>query len=616
MNPPSRVAIFEEMREEQLTLFKQRMALIGEIDTCPPTEFTKKFVEQQEEKLKQFNEESSVVFDRLADKLAKDMENTNEDIDIAEFDLKDFLVKNDAQLAEGESFDLIMEDQVVPTTTRRKLEAKTLNTNAINFMDESIYRMGEVCANILAFFKEYASRMDANKQKLKLTEVNFQVALAQCGDALDELVSTQEDQLEAKVTEMKQAIHHVQLNEKLQECFDLLDQIQKSFRNYNVDYIKVLNAHPDTMNAFYDEFEADVLGAYQIYKASRREEIQEKLRLETERKQAKLQAAALAKYEAEQAAEEAKRAAEEAKTGKPAPKGKAAPAKKGGKDPGVPELDVEKLEVPEVSDFVSEMQNEYIRERPLEQIIETLMTPQEEEEEEKKEETTVEEESTTPPVDNKSAMSNKRASNATDKGKEKEKEKGSRSGATIPDTSGEAADGETVGQEEEEKKEEEPKFLPNDYLEKAEQSPPKDPYGHDTMHADLLIEAGELRRIVEDTMKKTMLWLQSEKINYGHKVQGEIKELQDKSVEELEGNLRKQWPRKGRLEVEVFQERKSQISKHNKHYERHVRTALEKYNLLQEEWALALETIGTEFTAYKDRQTRLKETLPAGKNLA
>jgi hypothetical protein len=29
------------------------------------------------------------------------MENTNEDIDIAEFDLKDFIVKNDAQLLPG-----------------------------------------------------------------------------------------------------------------------------------------------------------------------------------------------------------------------------------------------------------------------------------------------------------------------------------------------------------------------------------------------------------------------------------------------------------------------------------------------------------------------------------
>lgn len=53
-------------------------------------------MESKEEELKNFNDESGVIFDRLADKLAKDMENTNEDIDIAEFDLKDFLIKNDA----------------------------------------------------------------------------------------------------------------------------------------------------------------------------------------------------------------------------------------------------------------------------------------------------------------------------------------------------------------------------------------------------------------------------------------------------------------------------------------------------------------------------------------
>lgn len=34
------------------------------------------------------------------------------------------------------------------------------------------------------------------------------------------------------------------------------------------------------------------------------------------------------------------------------------------------------------------------------------------------------------------------------------------------------------------------------------------------------------------------------------------KDLIDKNVDELEENLRKQWPRKGRLEVEVYQERK------------------------------------------------------------
>lgn len=98
------------------------------------------------------------------------MANTNEDIDIAEFDLKDFLIKNDAQLEEGETFDLIMDNQVSPTTTRRKLESTTLITNAINYMDESVYKMGEICTNVINFYKDFATRMDNNKQKLKMTE--------------------------------------------------------------------------------------------------------------------------------------------------------------------------------------------------------------------------------------------------------------------------------------------------------------------------------------------------------------------------------------------------------------------------------------------------------------
>ena len=72
------------------------------------------------------------------------------------------------------------------------------------------------------------------------------------------------------------------------------------------------------------------------------------------------------------------------------------------------------------------------------------------------------------------------------------------------------------------------------------------------MHPNLVITIEQLLKIVHDSLKKTLTWLLSEKINYGHKVQAEIKELQDKSVEELDQNLRKQWPRKGRLEVEIF----------------------------------------------------------------
>ena len=51
--------------------------------------------------------------------------------------------------------------------------SKTLNTNSINYMDESVYKMGEICNNVIGFYKDFSTRMDNNKNKLKLTEVNF-----------------------------------------------------------------------------------------------------------------------------------------------------------------------------------------------------------------------------------------------------------------------------------------------------------------------------------------------------------------------------------------------------------------------------------------------------------
>jgi len=51
-------------------------------------------------------------------------------------------------------------------------------------------------------------------------------------------------------------------------------------------------------------------------------------------------------------------------------------------------------------------------------------------------------------------------------------------------------------EEKEEAKEQPIKFLANDYLEKAEMSPPKDPYGSDTMHPNLIITADKLMNVV------------------------------------------------------------------------------------------------------------------------
>jgi len=297
-----------------------------------------------------------VVFDTLVTALTKDMENTNEDIDIALFDLKDFIVKNDAELEEGVTFDLIIERKAQPFVDSRKLESKTLIMNAIAYQEDFDFKMGEMTNNIVAFFKEFATSLDKNKDKLKQTEVNFQVALANAGDHLDEVIQGQEDELAAKVTSMERSIHHVMLNDKLKECFDLLDQIQRSYRNYNDDYIKILVDYPTQMDNFFNEFETTSLGVFKRYPEEQKERIHELYVQETEKAQAALEKKAMKEYE-EKKAQDEKLAAEEAKKQAVDPKAKKAPPAKGkpGKADDKPQLDVPKLDVPEIKPYESSM---------------------------------------------------------------------------------------------------------------------------------------------------------------------------------------------------------------------------------------------------------------------
>jgi predicted patatin/cPLA2 family phospholipase len=97
---------------------------------------------------------------------------------------------------------------------------------------------------------------------------------------------------------MERAIHHVMLNDKLQECFDLLDQIQRTYRNYNSEYTKILHNYPNVMDTTFDEFEQKSLAIYKRFPEDQKERIKELFEKETADAQAKLEADALKKWNA------------------------------------------------------------------------------------------------------------------------------------------------------------------------------------------------------------------------------------------------------------------------------------------------------------------------------
>lgn len=91
------------------------------------------------------------------------------------------------------------------------------------------------------------------------------------------------------------------------------------------------------------------------------------------------------------------------------------------------------------------------------------------------------------------------------------------------------------------------------------------------------------------------VWISSHKAATLQINEGESKKLINNSITELDLNLRKQWPRKGKLEVEVYQERKGQITQHNKKYERQVRSCIDRHMKGDEVWNFLVEAINEEF---------------------
>jgi hypothetical protein len=57
-------------------------------------------------------------------------------------------------------------------------------------MEQNDYKMQEITQQIINFYKSFATKLDADKEKLKKTELDFQISLANCGDHHDEITSS------------------------------------------------------------------------------------------------------------------------------------------------------------------------------------------------------------------------------------------------------------------------------------------------------------------------------------------------------------------------------------------------------------------------------------------
>ena len=96
VNPQSRRDLFAELKQRQVSVYEQRKVIVEQMVELETENVNKDIIEKFFNRLQELNDNVQAEMDKMVGLLNKDMENTNEDADIAFFDLKDFVLKNEA----------------------------------------------------------------------------------------------------------------------------------------------------------------------------------------------------------------------------------------------------------------------------------------------------------------------------------------------------------------------------------------------------------------------------------------------------------------------------------------------------------------------------------------
>lgn len=551
VNPQERVDVLKELMDYQLQVYNDRKQIIATLRQIPIADITKNRVNELDEQLKQLSEVSSEKYKEYFQNYIKVQDaRYGEAVKLAEA-FRDFLTKNDANLPEGKTFDMLIQEECTPLIDQRLSESKSLFLHVDKYLDEYDTRMHEYAKNIVAFYRFVGESYDVNRKDFKNAEMNFELAIAKLADKNEEDMNVRDSGLKEAVELLRKSVTHVALVKQLEVCYGKLDEANKEYDHFAANLKTLIDTQEPRVVTLFTEFEKKLAKHFEMDTEESRERIQERLTRETEEKQKQLEAEYIKKQE-----EEELKALEQNPT---AAKGKAPAKKAPAKGKKEPVLDVPQLEVPKIEEYKSPSGETYLIEYGLDTIAEGLMRTEEEIEQQRIEEERLEEE--------RKRLEIEAAEEAKTKGKGKKVE-------TKKEEVKLTEEEEKLRQEEEEKQAK----IKADHEEKErlKSNVPVDPNNNQCLHEKLILTKEEVLEILGDLLGQMMEEIHARRTKYIEELHESNGEVIEKNMKDVDKLFQKSWPDKETVEVDVFQTRQAEIANHKKIYDKHIRSVLEK----------------------------------------
>ena len=598
-DPEERAILVQEMKQVQENIYKKNHKLI--FDTLFGLDYDQintKNIEKINKKHENINNEADKLYTECVEKLKKNSDDIEkkslEAFEEFKADVSTinyiFGKDNHNEKKYNDYDDLntleeLFQKEVNSVLDKNKNDRKEYILNLNKYLEEYDDFINNICEKIINLYLSIGKLYDSHKRDLKKAERDYMISYAKECDNDDNIIHEKEQELKKISEEMKNCINKEELDKGLQDSFQIMDQLEQEYRDFFQKIDDIFNSHEGILTNEYHNYEKKVFNIFGIFPEDNRYEIEKRRNKESEFLSKKKEAQ-IAEEERIKEEEEAK---EEEKTGKKKP------AKKKENKPQLKKGEVPPPLVPprDIQNFNSKLGFTYLIDFQIEELIKHILRNIIN----KRDDDIFELKPKTP--EELEALA-KEKEEWEQRKKEEEENKGKK---------GAKKETKEAPKPQEQNPEEEINYLTvYDPYNATHEIKFNSPLG--LSNEKLLSEVNEFDSESITQGFKNLFEKINDKINSNHTSNITDAKLKDQETREeqlgdLDIRLKSLSPRKGKIEVEDYDNRLNELEKHEKKLEKHKEDISTKNKNADEENNKILEKIDKDFNELKELNEKL-----------
>ncbi len=149
-----------------------------------------------------------------------------------------------------EEVGILVEERCQPNLRRNNEEAREVLKQATNYVEGADEKENKALEKLYQFMSELGKRSDEFVKKWGTLTQEYELQKAKILDSDDEIVEKLTGELNDLKQQLREALHHIKLEEVQKACFDKIDELENVYRQTHQNNKEAASKRPEVISKF------------------------------------------------------------------------------------------------------------------------------------------------------------------------------------------------------------------------------------------------------------------------------------------------------------------------------------------------------------------------------